>query len=254
MKVFSLATTRRLASIAVLASFVFSNVFAVYAIGGGDTKVVTKSPATAKYTTDLTQLGREGRLRENLSFEKETLRLVKVLAEGGVRQPVIVDEDKAVQDSVVEQVAIRIARGSVPANLKDKSILKLETATLFSNALSEADLAKIIDSIVNDAIASKRQIILYVDELTNLVGSKAAKTKLFDSITAGKLVIIGGSSAVAFDEHIEAQPEIGGFFAGILITDRSAPVTTADEKTNSENSQYRSYSISHDLREMMSQD
>src|SRR5438874_12916189 len=130
MKVFSLATTRRLASIAVLASFVFSNVFAVYAIGGGDTKVVTKSPATAKYTTDLTQLGREGRLRENLSFEKETLRLVKVLGEGGVRQPVIVDDDRAVQETIVEQLALRIAKGSVPSALAAKSIIKIETANL----------------------------------------------------------------------------------------------------------------------------
>src|SRR5438067_1762193 len=160
MNIFGFAMTRRFASIAILASFVFSNALAVNVLRGDNKNVPARSSATAKYTTDLTQLGREGRLRENLSFESGAVRLIKVLAEGGVRQPVIVDEDKAVQDSVVEQVAIRIARGSVPANLKDKSILKLETATLFSNALSEADLAKIIDSIVNDAIASKGRTIL----------------------------------------------------------------------------------------------
>lgn len=59
--------------------------------------------ATREYTTDLTQLGREGRLREDLSFEAETLSLIKALSEGGLRQPVIVDEDKAAQNTIVEQ-------------------------------------------------------------------------------------------------------------------------------------------------------
>src|SRR5258706_8964460 len=107
ISIFGFATTRRFAAIAILASFVFSNAFAVGAIRGDKTNVAATSSATAKYTTDLTQLGREGRLRENLNFENETARLIKVLAEGGIRQPVIVDEDKAVKEGVVEQAALR---------------------------------------------------------------------------------------------------------------------------------------------------
>src|SRR4051812_39390331 len=126
ISIFGFTTTRRFATIAIFASFVFSNAFALDALRG-DMKSVARSSAMTKYTTDLTQLGREGRLRENLNFENETARLVKVLAEGGVRQPVIVDEDKAVQDGVVEQAALRIAKGNVPASLDGKSILKLET-------------------------------------------------------------------------------------------------------------------------------
>src|SRR4051794_6568255 len=160
-------TTRRFAAIAILASFVFPNVFALTASRNDNKPVVTRSATTAKYTTDLTQLGREGRLRENLSFENETAQVIKVLAEGGVRQPVVINNDKEVQESIIEQAAVRIAKGSVPAILAGRTILKIETASLFSDARSKAEAAQIIDSIVNDAVASRGQIILYVDELTS---------------------------------------------------------------------------------------
>ena len=219
MSVFGFGTTRRFAAIAILASFVFSNVFAGNATRS-QSSIVSKSSATANFTTDLTQLGREGRLRENLSFENETLRLIRVLAEGGVRQPVIVNEDKAVQESVVEQLALRIAKGNVPKELTGKSIVKIETDVLFSNARNAADVAKVVDAIVNDAVASKGQTNLFVNELTNLVGSKSATTNLFSAIAAGKLVMVGGSSAAAYDEQIESQPEIAAYFNGILVTDK----------------------------------
>src|SRR5947209_15415852 len=92
---FSQSIARRVAAVAVLASFALSNAFAVAAFADtGHAKLVV-SPATAKYTTDLTQLGRQGRLQENVSLAGETSRLIKVLAEGGLRQPVVVDEDKS---------------------------------------------------------------------------------------------------------------------------------------------------------------
>ena len=114
ISIFDFTNTKRFASIAILASFVFSNAFAVEILND---KTKASTTPMAKYTTDLTQLGREGRLRENLSFENETVRLLKVLAEGGVRQPVIVNDDKGVQETIVEQAALRLAKGSVPAAL-----------------------------------------------------------------------------------------------------------------------------------------
>src|SRR5687768_2458368 len=104
ISIFGFARTRQFASIAIIASFVFSNALAIDVLRTAP----TGSPM-AKYTTDLTQLGREGRLREDLSFENETARLIEVLAEGGARQPVLVDDDKAAQETIVEQVALRIA-------------------------------------------------------------------------------------------------------------------------------------------------
>ena len=167
---FSIA--RRAAVLIVLASFVFSNAIAVSAAAGDTQQSAASASALAKYTTDLTQLGREGRLRENLSFESETTRLIKVLAEGGVRQPVIVDEDKeSSQDTIVEQLAIRIARGTVPGNLLGKKVVKLETAVLFSNTRSQKEAAAAVNAVIDEVIAAKGQIILFTGELTNVVGA-----------------------------------------------------------------------------------
>ena len=254
ISILGIATTRRFAAIAILVSFIFSNAFAVDALRGDPAKVVSSVSATAKYTTDLTQLGREGRLRENLNFDKETARLVKVLAEGGVRQPVIIDEDKGVQNTIVEQAAMRIAKGSVPANLAGKTVIKLETDTLFSIARSEADVANVVDAIINDAVASKGQIILFVDELTNLVGSSSAKTKLFNAVAEGKLVMIGGCSAAAYDERIESRPEIAAYFTGIRVTPKNSLEADKKAHSDSNNNGYRGDNISPDLRAMMAQD
>ena len=177
------ANVRRLAAATLLASFVFSNAFAVYAFDGTVQRYVLRSEAAAKYTTDLTELGRQGRLRENTSYDAEAARLVKVLAEGGIRQPVIVDEDKGVQNAIVEQVAIRIAKGQAPP-LVGRQIIKLETENLFSNVASKEDASKIIASIIDDAVASKGQVILFADELTNLAGFKAVSSKVFERLAA----------------------------------------------------------------------
>jgi hypothetical protein len=256
MKVMStkFSIMQRIASIAVLASFLLTNAFAVGTFRNDTIRVVSNSLATAKYTTDLTQLGRQGRLREDLSFEKETIRLIKVLGEGGLRQPVIVDEDAGVQNIIVEQVALRIAKGLIPAQLAGRSIVKIETAALFSNMHSQAEAAQVIDSIVYDAILSKGQTILFVDELTNMVGSRAASTKLLDSIAAGKLVIIGGSSSAAYDERIQSQPEIAAYFAGILVADRANASAVAENNSTKDESEFDGDNVSPDLRDMMAAD
>ena len=85
-------------SLTLLYTFIFTNIVAVGAFAANNNESSSNSSATASFTTDLTQLGRDGRLRENLNLENDTLRLVKVLAGGGQRQPVIVDEKGENQD------------------------------------------------------------------------------------------------------------------------------------------------------------
>ena len=109
--------------------------------------------ATNGLTTDLTQLGREGRLRENLNLEAETLQLIKVLGGNGSRQPMILDEKNENQDALVEQLAIRIANGNAPA-LNGKRILKLEAPTLFSHSKSDAESEAKLNAVIDNAIAS----------------------------------------------------------------------------------------------------
>src|SRR4051812_17487410 len=90
-------------SLALLYSFIFTNLMTVGVFAADAGQASSNAVESSKLTTDLTQLGRQGRLRENLNFENETARLIKVLA-GGVSQPVIVDEKGGSQDLIVEQL------------------------------------------------------------------------------------------------------------------------------------------------------
>jgi ATP-dependent Clp protease ATP-binding subunit ClpA len=106
MKLAMTKIIRKTTASALLVAFLFSNVLIAGTFAANGVSITTK----AGLTTDLTQLGREGRLRESLSFEGEVNRVIEVLEKGGSRQPLIVDETGSVQDEIVEQVAIRMVR------------------------------------------------------------------------------------------------------------------------------------------------
>src|SRR3954466_12538349 len=86
-------------SLTLLLSFVFTNIAAVTTFAADTKQMSPNLTAVAKYTTDLTQLGRKGSLRENLNLENEALRVIEVLGKGGLRQPVVLDEKSENQDA-----------------------------------------------------------------------------------------------------------------------------------------------------------
>ena len=161
---------KKTAALAIIASFLLTNAFVITAFAGDTKQIAASDTAITKFTTDLTLLGHSGRLREIPSFENETRKLVEVLENGGLRQPVILDEKGENQDQIVEQLALRIARGQVSARLAGMKVLKLEAAALFSNSKSETEASANIESIIDTITSSKDQIILFVPELTNFVG------------------------------------------------------------------------------------
>ncbi|HEX2640010.1 MAG TPA: S8 family serine peptidase, partial [Pyrinomonadaceae bacterium] len=240
-------------SLALLCSFAFSNFIAVEALAATASQPASETFSTATFTTDLTQLGRDGRLRENLNFENETMGLLKVLAGGDVRQPVLVDEKGESQDLIVEQLAILLAKGTAPSGLSKKTILKLETAKLWSNAKSQAELVAGINESVDAAIASNGQTILFVDQLPSLLGLQPVREKVAAAITAKKLVMIGGSSKGAWDEKIAASADVAGLFEAVYVGGGNA-ASGSKSTPPSERLPFRGDNVSSDLRKMMSDD
>ncbi|HYJ90860.1 MAG TPA: hypothetical protein VEV84_06110, partial [Pyrinomonadaceae bacterium] len=238
-------------SLAILCSFLLSNT-AFAAVLASDSRATTTNSSTL--TTDLTQLGRDGRLRENPNFESEMFRLIGVLEKGEKRQPVIVDEKGESQDIVVEQVALKIATGEVSDALKGKSIVKLEDATLFSNARSEADAAKQIGEIIARAKQSKGKTILFINNLTSILNIAPAVDELTSAIANGELTVIGGCNSVQYAETIEKSPKFSKLFQAITVdvTARNSAKTEAGKSEDSED--YKGDNVSPDIREMMAKD
>ena len=198
--------------IVLLYSFIFTNIFAVGAFAKTTNQNAVKTLTLTKFTSDLTELVRSGRVRADANFESETNRLIKMLASGDVRQPVILDEKGKNQELVVEQLASRIAKGDVPNNLRDVRILKLETASLFSNAKTSAEASNIVQNIFGELADSNGKVILFVDELTNFVGNSQINNALANLLISGNARIIGGSSKAAYSERIAPIAEISAFF------------------------------------------
>src|SRR5688500_17712646 len=162
-------TASRIVASGLLASFLLTNIAVVSVFGDDKTKTAVTTTSMPAFTTDLTQLGREGRLRENPNFENAISRLIEVLGNGDVRQPLIVDEKGERQDMIVEQLAIRIAKDEIPQKLKGIVIVKVENAVLFSNSETSSQVSQRINSILSTVETSKTRTVLFVNDVTALL-------------------------------------------------------------------------------------
>ena len=237
----------KMLSLILLYSFIFTNVFAVQVFAQTSLQTKISVSALAKYTTDLTGLALNGRLRVSDAYHNETTRLMKSLTGGELRQTVILDETSENQELVIEQTAIRAAK-ELPA----KRILKLEVGSIYSNAKSDAEVAEITNSIFSE-LARKGDTILFVDELTNFIGRSNVGASLNGLLLQGKIQIIGGSSKVAYQENIAPVAEIDALFNKITVGDNTNS-SSEELKNAAKYDGYRGDNVSSDLRDMMEKD
>ncbi|HMS10407.1 MAG TPA: hypothetical protein PKE66_13040, partial [Pyrinomonadaceae bacterium] len=191
-----------------LASLLFSNVLILNAAAGNAERNLTGT----ELTLDLTQLGRQGSLREDLSIEREALELINALVGKSGRQILLVDELNIAQRPVVEQLAIRIAKGSVPASLKGKTVIMLDEANLFSNARSQAELAQRFTAVIEDAAAQEGEAILFINNIKGFIQEASLSNVLWEAIAEGDVRLIAGSSASVYGELSASYPELNKAF------------------------------------------
>ncbi|HTH36906.1 MAG TPA: S8 family serine peptidase, partial [Pyrinomonadaceae bacterium] len=203
--------------------------------------------------TDLTQLGRQGRLLENLNLEAEAIQLIKVLGGKGVRQPLILDEKNENQDILVEQVAIRIANGSLP-RLADRRILKLEAPTLFSHVNSEMEAEARLNSIIDKAIASKGNTILYVPRFAGVFTTGRTEQRIAASILRGELKVIAGSSFAEYADKIERDPMLAAAFELVKIGSHTPTNSTSKNSSQDDQNGFRGQKVAPDLKRMIAAD
>ncbi|HMS43670.1 MAG TPA: hypothetical protein PKE69_25805, partial [Pyrinomonadaceae bacterium] len=208
-------TSRFIAYMLVLA-ILSMNIVGIGASNKNETNS-TASPTLNAFATDLTQFAQDGRLRVNENFNSEVNALIKVLASGTQIQPVVIDDNGENQSAVAELLAYRIAKGDVPATLKGKSLLRLETISMFSEKRTQEEISQISERIFNELAASNSETILFINELTAFVGNSRINDALTKALQNGKVKIIGGSTTKIFADNIEPQAEIAAFFEKINI-------------------------------------
>ncbi|WP_338970627.1 ATP-dependent Clp protease ATP-binding subunit [Spiroplasma endosymbiont of Labia minor] len=180
-----------------------------------------------KYTRDLTQDAKDGKIDPVIGRDDEIARLIRILSRKTKNNPVLIGEPGVGKTAIVEGLAQRINNGDIPGNLKDKRVLELDMGALMAGAMFLGDYESRVKGIVNKIKESSGQIILFIDELHLIVG--AGKTAggsgmdvsnlLKPALARGELKAIGATTLDEYREYIEKDAALERRFQRVMVNE-----------------------------------
>ena len=190
--------------------------------GKKDQKDEQKS-ASSEFATDLTQRAREGKLDPVVARSKEIERIMHILSRRTKNNPVLIGEAGVGKTAIVEGLAQRIVTGNVPETLKNKRILSLDLTSLIAGAGHRGEFEKRFKELLDEIQGSKGQIILFIDEIHNMVGAGAsggtmdASNILKPSLARGDVQTIGATTITEYRKYIEKDRALERRFQQVLV-------------------------------------
>lgn len=186
----------------------------------------TKYKILDKYTVDLTKRAREGKLDPVIGRDSEIRRLVQIVCRRTKNNPVLIGDPGVGKTAIVEGLASRIASGDIPENLKNSSILSLDMGSLLAGAKYRGEFEERLKELL-EAIANKKNIILFIDEIHTLVG--AGKTEgamdaanmLKPALARGQLHCIGATTTAEYTKYIEKDGALERRFQPVNVEEPS---------------------------------
>ena len=192
-----------------------------------DPEAEQKYQALEKFTRDLTDLARKGKLDPVIGRDEEVRRSMQVLSRRTKNNPVLIGEPGVGKTAIVEGIAQRIAAGDVPESLKDKRILSLDLGALVAGTKFRGEFEDRIKSVLKEVTASEGRIILFIDELHTLVGAGAAEgavdaaNLLKPALARGDLRCIGATTLDEYRKHVEKDKALERRFQPVLVGEPS---------------------------------
>ncbi|MET0327711.1 MAG: type VI secretion system ATPase TssH [Luteimonas sp.] len=182
-----------------------------------------KQEALRKFTTDLTEQARSGKLDPIIGRDDEIRQVVDILMRRRQNNPILIGEAGVGKTAVVEGFAQRIARGDVPPALKDVELRTLDVGLLQAGASMKGEFEQRLRSVIDEVQASAKPIILFVDETHTLVGAGGAAgtgdaaNLLKPALARGTLRTIGATTFAEYKKHIEKDPALTRRFQSIQV-------------------------------------
>ncbi len=182
-----------------------------------------KQEALKKFTTDLTEQARGGKMDPIVGRDDEIRQVVDILMRRRQNNPILVGEAGVGKTAVVEGFAQRIARGDVPPALKDVKLLTLDVGLLQAGASMKGEFEQRLRSVIEEVQASPQPIILFVDETHTLVGAGGqagtgdAANLLKPALARGTLRTIGATTFAEYKKHIEKDPALTRRFQTVQV-------------------------------------
>ena len=186
-----------------------------------------------KYTVDLTQKARQGKLDPVIGRDDEIRRVMQVLSRRTKNNPVLIGEPGTGKTAIVEGLARRIVEGDVPESLKGKRILALDMGALVAGAKYRGEFEERLKSVIKDVTSGDGSIILFIDELHTVMGAGAAEggtdasNLLKPALARGELHTIGATTLDEYRKHIEKDPAFERRFQQVLVSEPSVEDTVA---------------------------
>ncbi len=187
--------------------------------------------ALERFTVDLTQLAKEGKLDPVIGREKEINQAIEILSRRQKNNPVFVGGAGVGKTAIVEGIAQRIANGEVPENLKDKRILQLDMGALMAGTKYRGEFEERMKNII-DEVKAKKDIILFIDEIHNVVGAGRAEGTAMDAanllkpaLARGEFQIIGATTPDEYRKYIEKDSALERRFQPVWVEEPSPEAT-----------------------------
>ncbi|WP_241585937.1 type VI secretion system ATPase TssH [Rosenbergiella epipactidis] len=183
----------------------------------------TEGDALAKYTTDLTELARQGDIDPVLGRDSEIASMADILLRRRQNNPLLTGEAGVGKTAVVEGLAQAITSGLVPPALRDVRLLSLDVMALSAGASMKGEFEARLKIVLDEAIASEQPVVLFIDEVHTLIGAGGnagtgdAANLLKPALARGQLRTIGATTWSEFKRHIEKDPALTRRFQVLQI-------------------------------------
>src|SRR6266403_663253 len=204
----------------------------------GSQRVTDQNPedkyqALQRYSRDLTDAARRGKLDPVIGRDEEIRRVIQVLSRRTKNNPVLIGEPGVGKTAIVEGLAQRIVAGDVPEGLKDKRLVALDIGAMVAGSKYRGEFEDRLKAVLKEITESAGQIICFIDELHTLVGAGAAEgavdaaNMLKPALARGELRCVGATTLDEYRKHVEKDPALERRFQPVMVREPSVEDTIA---------------------------